>query len=178
MIIVTIRFFKCSNKAFFNEKLNIVRRTSMSQLADCSIEAGHPSLGRVSPVPGPGTGTMGTLWAGHRVLVITTEIGTANCSYYLPFGRGRAVMRDRSADNITTRDIHHPWSPSWLGYGLRMKVHVPVTYLKGCWEDWRIVTWHDDGWEEESGDCGGCLWFLRVLINQRLTGDYIWRFLS
>ena len=115
---------------------------------------------------------------GHRVLVITTEIGTANCSYYLPFGRGRAVMRDRSADNITTRDIHHPWSPSWLGYGLRMKVHVPVTYLKGCWEDWRIVTWHDDGWEEESGDCGGCLWFLRVLINQRLTGDYIWRFLS
>ena len=74
----------------------------MSQLADCSIEAGHPSLGRVSPVPGPGTGTMGTLWAGHRVLVITTEIGTANCSYYLPFGRGRAVMRDRSADNITT----------------------------------------------------------------------------
>ena len=28
--------------------LNIVRRTSMSQLEECGIEAGHPSLGRVS----------------------------------------------------------------------------------------------------------------------------------
>ena len=77
--------------------LNIVRRTSISQLEECGIEASHPSLGRVSLSQAQARGP----W-GHRVLVITTEIGTANCSYYLPFGRRRAVMRDRSADNITT----------------------------------------------------------------------------
>ena len=75
---------------------------------NCSIEVGRaiphwgespcPSLG---PRPRSGPAVARGPW-GHRVLVITTEIGTANCSYYLPFGRRRAVMRDRSADNITT----------------------------------------------------------------------------
>ena len=86
--------------------LNIVRRRSMPQLEECNIEAGDPSLGRVSlsqaQVRARVRGSCGQGPWGHRVLVITTEIGTANCSYYLPFGRRRAVMRDRSADNITT----------------------------------------------------------------------------
>ena len=31
----------------------------MPQLEECTIEASHPSLGRVSPVPGPGSGQLG-----------------------------------------------------------------------------------------------------------------------
>ena len=61
----------------------------MPQLEECNIEAGHPSLGRVSPVPvlvpGPGPGqlwprTMGTPCVGdhnrdrHRQLQLLSPI--------------------------------------------------------------------------------------------------------